>query len=47
MELDVYLVPFVNQPYVLSQIAVLLSTDRAGRAVLVVDIGDVPLQISL
>ena len=38
---------FMDNSDMLSQIAVLLSTDRAGRAVLVVDIGDVPLQISL
>ena len=38
---------FMDNSDMLSQIAVLLSTHRAGRAVLVVDIGDVPLQISL
>merc|ERR1719500_2493016 len=37
----------MNQPYVLSQIAVLLSTNRTWSATLIVDICDVPLKICL
>ena len=37
----------MNNPHVLSEIAVLLTTDGAGRPELVVDVVDVPLQVGL
>ena len=42
-----HLGPLVNNPHVLSEIAVLLTTDWAGRPELVVDVVDVPLQVGL
>jgi len=41
------LVPLMNQPYVLSEIAVLLSTNGTWSPTLIVDICDVPLKICL
>ena len=41
------LCPLMNNSNMLSQVGILLSTGRAGAAKLVVDIHNVPLQVSL
>ena len=37
----------MDNPHMLSEVAVLLPTDGAGRSELVVDVVDVPLQVGL
>ena len=37
----------MDNPHMLSEVAVLLPTDGAGRSELIVDVVDVPLQVGL